>query len=209
MLIKVCGLNNPKNILELSQQKIDLMGFIFYKQSPRYFNNELGHQVAKQIPKRIKKVGVFVNESILNVLNEVTRFDLNYVQVHGDESPEYCEKLRSHVKIIKTISVENKNSISKSQDFSQVCDYFLFDTATSNYGGSGLKFDWSWLNSDIITKPFFISGGISLENCHEIKNLHLNNFIGIDVNSKFEISPGIKNLKKIKLLAQQIHDNIN
>ncbi|MDP3556620.1 MAG: phosphoribosylanthranilate isomerase [Bacteroidota bacterium] len=203
MLIKVCGLNNRDNIFAISKMEINLMGFIFYKNSPRYFNNALSFDEARQIPKHIKKVGVFVNEPIYSVFNSIAHYDLDFVQLHGEESIDYCRDLLSSVKIIKTISIKDKNSILKIQNYSDVCDYFLFDTSTPNYGGSGQAFNWHLLSDTIINKPFFISGGVSLDNVSELKNLSIKNLIGLDVNSKFEINPGLKDLEKIQQLLKK------
>jgi len=202
MQIKVCGLNNRENIFALSTLDIDLIGFIFYKPSPRYFNSALSFEETRQIPKRIKKTGVFVNESTYTILNKVAEFDLDLVQLHGSESKKECKELLPFVKVIKAISVEDKASLEKIDDYKDVCDYFLFDTATKGFGGSGKVFDHSLLNKIKIPKPFFISGGISLENVNKLKSLSAANFIGIDVNSKFEINPGLKDLDKLKQLLK-------
>lgn len=208
MLIKVCGLNNPKNILEIALLKIDLIGFIFYKNTPRYFDQALSFDQVRQIPKTIMKVGVFVNQPEYEVLNNVAHYDLDYVQLHGTESTEYCQNILPYVKIIKTISVKDKESILKSQAYTDFCDYLLFDTSNPHHGGSGLSFDWNLLQSTAIQKPFFISGGISLDNFNEVKKLQLNNFIGIDVNSKFETKPGLKDLNKLKQISEQKNEYI-
>ena len=203
MLVKVCGLNNRNNILDISKMNIDLMGFIFYNNSPRYFNNALNFDEVRQIPKTIKKVGVFVNASINNLLNTIAHYDLDFVQLHGNENPEYCKELMQYVKVIKTISVNDKNSISEINNYTNVCTYFLFDTASPSYGGTGHPFNWQLLEETTIDIPFFISGGVSIENITEIKNLNFKNFAGVDVNSKFEINPGLKDLNKIQQLIKE------
>ncbi|MBA2613106.1 MAG: phosphoribosylanthranilate isomerase [Bacteroidetes bacterium] len=205
MLIKVCGLNNRDNIITISKMDIQLMGFIFYKGSPRYFNNALSFNEVRQIPKTIKKVGVFVNEPVYSILNTVAHFDLDMVQLHGEEPVKDCEQLLPFVKVIKTISIKDKASLKSLSNYTSVCDHFLFDTATANYGGSGNSFNWNLLQEIKITKPFFISGGISPNNYNELAGLKLNNFIGIDVNSKFEVTPGLKDIEKINLLLKQKH----
>ena len=203
MLVKVCGLNNRNNILDISKMNIDLMGFIFYNNSPRYFNNALNFDEVRQIPKTIKKVGVFVNASINNLLNTIAHYDLDFVQLHGNENPEYCKELMQYVKVIKTISVNDKNSILEINNYTNVCTYFLFDTASPSYGGTGHPFNWQLLEETTIDIPFFISGGVSIENITEIKNLNFKNFVGVDVNSKFEINPGLKDLNKIQQLIKE------
>ena len=182
---------------------IDLMGFIFYNNSPRYFNNALNFDEVRQIPKTIKKVGVFVNASINNLLNTIAHYDLDFVQLHGNENPEYCKELMQYVKVIKTISVNDKNSILEINNYTNVCTYFLFDTASPSYGGTGHPFNWQLLEETTIDIPFFISGGVSIENITEIKNLNFKNFVGVDVNSKFEINPGLKDLNKIQQLIKE------
>lgn len=210
MLIKVCGLNNRDNIFAISKMDVNLMGFIFYKESPRYFNNALSFDEVRQIPKQIKKVGVFVNESIYNVLNTIAHFDLDFVQLHGEESFNYCRELMPYVKVIKTISVKDKNSILEIHNYSSICNYLLFDTTSPNHGGTGQSFNWRLLEDNEINIPFFISGGVSLENFSEIKKLNLKHLIGIDVNSKFEITPGLKDLNKIQqLLNETNNENSN
>jgi len=203
MLIKVCGLNDPENISQIIRLNFDLIGFIFYRNTPRYFDQALSYEAVRQIPKSIKKVGVFVNQPTNEVLEKVAYYDLDFVQLHGTESADYCEKLATHVKIIKAISVKDKESILKAKAYFNYCDHLLFDTSSPNHGGSGLSFDWRLLQTLAIEKPFFISGGISLENFKEIKKLEIDNFCGIDLNSKFEIKPGLKDLTKLKLLIQQ------
>jgi phosphoribosylanthranilate isomerase len=175
-----------------------MMGFIFYKKSPRYFNNALTSEEARQLPKHLKKVGVFVNEPIDNVLNTIEKYDLNAIQLHGEESTNYCKELVNRIEVIKTISVKDRSSIELSQYYQDVCTYLLFDTATPNYGGSGKSFNKELLKDIDISKPYFISGGISPEHFNQLKDLSLPNFIGVDLNSKFEVSPGIKNIEKIK-----------
>jgi phosphoribosylanthranilate isomerase len=185
-----------------------MMGFIFYKKSPRYFNNALTSEEARQLPKHLKKVGVFVNEPIDNVLNTIEKYDLNAIQLHGEESTNYCKELVNRIEVIKTISVKDRSSIELSQYYQDVCTYLLFDTATPNYGGSGKSFNKELLKDIDISKPYFISGGISPEHFNQLKDLSLPNFIGVDLNSKFEVSPGIKNIEKIKQFLK-INDHAN
>lgn len=205
MLVKVCGLNTRDNIMAISKMEVDLMGFIFYKDSPRYFNNALSFDEVREIPKRIKKVGVFVNETSYNVLNAIAQYNLDYVQLHGNESPDYCKELLRFVKLIKTISIKDQNSILEIKNYANLCNYLLFDTSSPTYGGTGQSFNWHLLKDVEINTPFFISGGISLENVCEIKDLPYKNLIGIDVNSKFEIKPGLKDVNKIRQLIKEIN----
>ncbi len=203
MQIKVCGLNNRENIVAISKMDIQLMGFIFYKGSPRHFNDALNFDEARQIPKTIKKVGVFVNEPVYSILNTIAHYDLDVVQLHGEESANDCKLLLPFVKVIKAIPVKDETSLFILDKYKDVCDYFLFDTATLNYGGSGTPFNRNLLRESEINKPFFISGGISPDNYKELLGLDLKNFMGIDINSKFEITPGLKDIGKINLLLKQ------
>lgn len=203
MQIKVCGLNNRENIMAISKLDIHLMGFIFYKASPRYFNNALSFDEARQIPRTIKKVGIFVNEPVYSILNTVAHYDLDMVQLHNEESVSDCAQLLPFVKVIKAIPVKDEISQSIINKYKNVCDYFLFDTATPDYGGSGNSFNRDLLKEIEITKPFFISGGISPDNYGGLVGLSLKNFMGIDINSKFEIKPGLKDIEKINLLLKQ------
>ena len=207
MLIKVCGLNNPNNIFALSKLNINFMGFIFYQNSVRYFNNALSFDEARQLPKNIKKVGVFVNEPIYDVLNAVEHFDLDVVQLHGNETVDYCKELMSYAKIIKVFPIGDSLPTQTLKGFKNVCDYFLFDTATKHYGGSGKTFNWQLLNTAAIDKPFFISGGINPQNYNDVKKLSIKNLVGLDLNSRFELSPGIKDIEKINLTINKIYEN--
>jgi phosphoribosylanthranilate isomerase len=203
MLIKVCGLNDRDNIMAISKLDVHLIGFIFYKASPRYFNNALSFEEVRKIPKTIKKVGVFVNEPVYSILNTVAHYDLDLVQLHGEESVNDCKQLLPFVKVIKAIPVKDESSLSLIDKYKDACNYFLFDTATPDYGGSGKTFNRDLLKEIEIPKPFIISGGISPENYEGLVGLNLKNFMGIDINSKFEITAGIKNIEKINLLLKQ------
>ena len=150
-------------------------------------------------------MGVFVNETSYNVLNAIAHYNLDYVQLHGNESPDYCKELLRFVKVIKTISIKDQNSFLEIKNYANLCNYLLFDTSSPTYGGAGQPFNWQLLKDVEINTPFFISGGISLENASEIKDLPYKNLMGIDVNSKFEIKPGLKDLNKIQQLIKEIN----
>lgn len=204
--IKVCGLTQRHQIQELVQQNIDFLGFIFYKKSPRYALNFLSLEEIAQIT-HFGKVGVFVNES-LEVIAEISqKATLNYIQLHGDESfnfiRELSEKLPSEVKIIKVIRVGNQSVTELQTIIDAYCRtpiaYYLFDTDSQAFGGTGKTFDWQILNRLHLKKPYFLSGGVSLENYSEIEKMDKKPF-AFDVNSKFEISAGVKDLEKINQL---------
>jgi len=197
MKIKVCGMKNPDNIEELSRLPIDLMGLIFYPKSPRYIGN-LEPEALKVLPENIGRVGVFVNEETDKVKETISKYNLDYIQLHGNESAEYVgnlKQLHPDIKIIKAFSISETSDFDMTQEYENIADYFLFDTKTPQYGGSGQKFDWSILDDYRGDTPFFLSGGISHEDVVLIRKLENNRIIGLDLNSKFEIEPGLKNIE--------------
>lgn len=202
MKIKVCGLKNYENISNVIIAGADHIGFIFHKESPRYFNNALSFDEIRTI--KVKKVGVFVNEDAYSVLDKVAHYDLDFVQLHGTESPEYCSGLRNYVKTIKSFGIDENFDFNILNSYTDKVDYFLFDTATPAFGGSGKIFDYRLLQKYELSVPFFLSGGISLEHSQNIKQLKLKQLIGVDLNSKFEISPGIKEASKIKQFINKL-----
>ncbi len=193
MKLKVCGLNDRENILQVLDCKPDYIGFIFYEKSPRCAGG-LSTEFAQSISSA-KKVGVFVNETESRILDYVSRFGLDYVQLHGDETAEFCKSLRNKVPVIKAFPINDEFDFSSLKAFLDVCDYFLFDSKSEQYGGSGKAFNHSKLNEYKLDKPYFLSGGLSLENIHGIRDAYC-----LDVNSKFEILPGIKDINKLKLI---------
>ena len=198
--IKICGMKFSENISEIALLQPDYLGFIFYEKSPRNFE--------KTIPvfnKSIKKVGVFVNASFEEIQEKVKQHELDLVQLHGDESPDFCQLLQSNkFKVIKAFSVDNQFNFSELENYYTYCDYFLFDTKGTNYGGNGVTFDWSILENYHLDKRYFLSGGIGLENIDEVKSFltkdYSKNCIAIDCNSKLEVSPGLKSIQKVKQL---------
>ena len=199
--LKVCGLTKLDQIEELISLKADFLGFIFYKKSPRYVLDSLTLEEIKAI-KHSGKVGVFVNESIEQIIEISEKAKLNFIQLHGDESDEFISELREQlspeIKIIKVfrIGTELENLKFKIQNLKSNVDYFLFDTDSKSFGGTGNSFDWQILNEVEIPKPYFLSGGISEENIENIKLLKQKPF-ALDINSKFEIEPGNKDIEKI------------
>ena len=201
MQLKVCGITNTANIRELIPLDINRFGFIFYHKSARYVYGKLIENGLNEIPKHIKKTGVFVNSEIHEIEQIVEQYHLDSIQLHGDESPEFCNYFKNKIEVIKTISIRDVSSFETAKLYNEACDLFLFDTHSEHYGGTGLAFDWKWLESYSLNKPFYLSGGISLENYAEIKKIKNNQLTGIDINSRFEIRPGIKDIEKIKLLV--------
>jgi phosphoribosylanthranilate isomerase len=200
MKLKVCGMKYADNIKEVAELLPDYMGFIFYPLSKRFVNDDFEIPV---IHTSIKKVGVFVNESEKNILEKVKKYKLNYVQLHGNESPDFCERLSGSIKIIKAFGVESGFDFPSLKEYENYCEYFLFDTKTEDYGGSGKSFDKSILKNYKLTKPYFVSGGIGLEETSQLRTYNLQPF-AIDVNSKFEIEPGLKDISKLKLLITSL-----
>lgn len=198
---KVCGLRD--NITDVVALQPEYIGFIFYAKSPRYVGN---HFVLPQIANsKVKKVGVFVNESMDVVYNTLHNYQLDYAQLHGNESPKYCEKLKGKgVKIIKAFQVDETFDFGNLKEYKSVTDYFLFDTKTKQYGGSGKSFDWQILKKYSMEKKYFLSGGIAINNIEFLRGLELSNLHALDVNSKFEISPGLKNVSMLEELKEKM-----
>lgn len=189
----------PDNILEVGSLLPDYMGFIFWDKSARYFDG-----VIPQLPKSIKKVGVFVNETAEIILSKAQKYDLQAIQLHGQESVEFCQELKENlkqvqIKIIKVFSVDDSFDFEVLKPFETVCDYFLFDTKGKLPGGNGTTFDWKVLEKYPSSKPFFLSGGIGIEEMEAVNEISKTNLplYAIDVNSKFEIEPGLKNTEKL------------
>lgn len=197
MNIKVCGMKYSENITALGKLPIQMIGLIFHKKSPRYVE-ELDIKTIK-LPPYIQLVGVFVNEILKNILNIIEQYSINIVQLHGMESPQLCKELKKYgLIVIKTFLVEKIDDLDSCIFYENVCDYFLFDTKTSQYGGSGKKFNWEILFSYSKDTPFFLSGGIDSNDVEFIKQLNMTQLYGIDLNSKFEIKPGLKDINKLQ-----------
>ena len=199
--LKICGMKYPDNILEVSKLLPDYLGFIFYKKSSRYFDGTI-----PELPKSIKKVGVFVDETEENIIEKIEKYDLNLVQLHGKETPELCEKLQKTVPVIKVFSVDDDFDFQELEKYETACDYFLFDTKGKLHGGNGVTFNWEILKKYESKKPLFLSGGIGLEKIEELKKIDLPIF-AIDVNSKFEIEPGLKNIDMCRDAIHRVSNN--
>lgn len=201
--IKVCGMREEDNIRLLCQLPIDYIGFIFYPHSKRYVG-EMPARNVQLVPKTIKRVGVFVDATLDAIKMAFDRYQLDLVQLHGSENPEFCFAIKNiGIPIIKAFAA-NKSNLSQLQSYQQVCDFLLFDTPTSQHGGSGSKFDWTILQQYDIPLPFFLSGGLSTADVHEIRLFHHPQFYAIDVNSRFEIQPGVKDISLLKSFIEQL-----
>ncbi|QKJ30467.1 phosphoribosylanthranilate isomerase [Mucilaginibacter mali] len=197
MKIKVCGLREAGNIEAVAALKPDYMGFIWYTQSPRYVYR-LPKDVLAALPANITKTAVFVNEHIDIITALIHEFGFNAVQLHGKESPEVCAELKQEVQVLKAFGVDEHFDFEQLKPYAGKVDYFLFDTKTEKHGGSGRVFNWDVLNDYRMDTPFFLSGGLSLDNLAEVKNIKHPAFYGVDLNSRFETSPGMKNIEKLK-----------
>lgn len=201
--LKVCGMKDPDNIADLTKLNPDFMGFIFYEKSPRYAGG-LDPKIVRALPEDLKKVGVFVNASEESILAKAEAYNLDYVQLHGDENPAFAKKLQNHgLKVIKVFRIADTLPPDMA-DFAQSADLFLFDTDTKAYGGSGRKFNWELLRQSEIPRPYLLSGGIGPDDVKDVLLLDLPGMIGIDVNSRFETAPGMKNLDTIKEIRPKL-----
>jgi len=203
--IKVCGLTDPANVKEITRADIDFAGFIFYPGSKRFVGNEPDMNLFRIIPVHVKKVGVFVDEDPEKILKIAQKAALDIIQLHGDENTDYCRKIKSYGrKVIKAFRIGSGIDMKLVNEFTEVCNYFLFDSGGLTYGGSGLKFDWNILGDIKPGRPFFLSGGITPEDVSELKKIDNKMFFGVDINSRFEISHGIKDPGKVKKFAEDI-----
>jgi len=205
-------MKHPTNISELAKLQPDYMGFIFYEKTARYFQGEI-----PEIPSEVKKTGVFVDADIDYILKKIRKYDLNALQLHGNESPEFCGELNTltremKIELIKVFSVKEDFNFEQIKPYEAVVDYFLFDTKGKNKGGNGITFNWEILQDYPSEKPFFLSGGIGPEHIKNIKELQeyfrdngkKDLLYAIDVNSKFEDEPGLKNVEKLKEFVKKL-----
>ncbi|BAU54189.1 phosphoribosylanthranilate isomerase [Mucilaginibacter gotjawali] len=196
MKIKVCGLKVPGNIKAVAALNPDYAGFIFYGPSPRFING-LTLDALSQVPSYINKTAVFVNESKEKVSELIDQYHFDAIQLHGDETPDFAGYFKGKVTVLKAFGVNEDFDFSRLDEFKNSVDFFLFDTKTPMHGGSGKTFNWNILDGYKLEIPFFLSGGLSLENIEEVKNICHPQFYGVDLNSKFEIEPGIKDISKL------------
>lgn len=204
MKLKVCGMRDVENIKALVELKPDFIGFIFYDKSPRYVRTDLDVEFINSIPREIKKVGVFVNATVDFILQNVRKYGLNYVQLHGNEMPDFCRNLRlKGVNIIKAFRVDNDFVFGQVNNYKPHVDFFLFDAKGDGYGGNGIAFDWSILKKYDNQKPYFLAGGISLENIDVLESIVPQPY-AMDINSKFEIEPALKDIEKLEELLDKI-----
>jgi len=204
--LKICGMKFAANIAAVASLQPDYLGFIFYGQSPRFIS-DVSAELIKYIPSEIKTVGVFVNEDLEVVKKKVNLYQLKAVQLHGNEAPGYCADLKSTfggIEVIKAFGVDEEFDFSILDGYNDVVDYFLFDTKTKAHGGSGKTFDWKILENYELNKAYFLSGGIDLEHAAAIKQIEDSRLYALDINSRFEVEPGVKDVEKVKAFITAI-----
>jgi len=213
MKIKVCGITSVDQLIQLHELGADYAGLIFYEGSKRFVANKIQKETYGFQNTDIKKIGIFVNADFDTILNAIKDYGLYAVQLHGDETDEFCMELMDQTKVIKVFRIVDEQNIDALvEPFQNVCDYFMLDNAPvqlqkdNNYGGTGKKFDWKILKKATINKPFFLSGGIGEDDAEKIKNLNHPFLFAIDINSRFEIAPGVKNISKVQNFIKQIRN---
>lgn len=206
MKIKVCGLTDKNNIREIIALQPNYIGFIFYKESKRYAHTtkELSEYI-KAIDT-VQKVGVFVDANLQYIVTKIATYGLDMVQLHGNETPSFCHTLNHYIPVIKAFQIDEHFNFDSLCVFEQSCSYFLFDTSSNQYGGSGKTFDWALLNKYKLSKPFFLSGGISPASVSQIRQFNHPLLETIDINSRFESEPGIKNVITTKNFMHELLD---
>ena len=208
MKIKVCGITTAAQLLELDAIGVDYAGLIFYRQSSRYMLDKIMTTELADLPLQLQKVGVFVNAPEEEIISQVELYGLDLVQLHGDETPVFCKHISNTVSVIKAFRITQHNDQNIDwmiRPYEEHCDYYLFDTNRKGaYGGTGEKFNWSLLNNNKINKPFFLSGGIGLNDLEKLQAFHHPFFYAVDVNSRIESEPGIKDMEQVRELAEAL-----
>jgi phosphoribosylanthranilate isomerase len=206
MKIKVCGLKEPGNVRELLSLKPDYIGFICYEKSPRFIGG-LEADLLINLPASVIKTGVFVNENAGEISRLIDRYSFDAIQLHGAEQPDFCGLFKGKVTVIKAFGVDETVDFSTLEPYRDMVDFFLFDTKTTAHGGSGRTFDWDILADYKLEVPFFLSGGLSLDNLARVKEIDHTAFYGVDLNSRFETTPGMKDIDKLKQAFSIIKSN--
>jgi phosphoribosylanthranilate isomerase len=201
--VKVCGMRDKMNILRMTETQPDYMGFIFYPQSARYIGTD--RSVINQVTAGIKRVGVFVNEDPQKIVKTADVCQLDLIQLHGNESVQTCREIKSAgFQVIKSFALDEKFDFSVLIPYLAVCDYFLFDRKSELYGGTGQKFNWDLISGYPYQTPFFLSGGISLSDASRINDIKHRALHAVDINSRFETEPGLKDVEKVKEFIDEI-----
>ena len=206
--VKICGMREPENILAVAELRPELLGFIFYHDSPRYAAEFLNPEILSKLLPYITKAGVFVDADFEEITETVRKYSLDMVQLHGNETPEVCHRLRdAGIEVIKAFNMNESSDFKMCSQYITCTNYFLFDALTTFYGGSGHKFDWRILDSYNSGHPFFLSGGITQHDAGNILKITNSSFIGVDLNSRFEIKPGLKDIEKLKKFISELRIN--
>ena len=197
LVIKVCGMREADNIHEVEALGVDWLGLIFWPKSSRYVSEHPDY-----LPQHAKRVGVFVDEALDTVKKKADAYVLDLIQLHGSESPDYIRALKASCSIIKAFSIATADDLEQTKDYEGLADYFLFDTKGPSVGGNGVQFNWDVLKDYHGQTPFLLSGGIGPDDAERIQAFHHPQCIGIDLNSRFELSPGLKDINKLKQFIQ-------
>lgn len=206
MITKVCGMRDAQNIRDVEALGIDWIGMIFWPKSKRYVA-----EVPSYLPEHLKKVGVFVDSTLDDILQHISDYQLDIIQLHGQESPDFAKALKPHT-IIKAFNIEKADDLLQTEKYEGIADYFLFDTRKPPRevggwlppGGTGEKFDWSVLTAYQGKTPFLLSGGIGPEDAESVRSFHHPRCIGIDLNSRFESEPGFKDINQLKTFINKL-----
>ena len=198
MIIKVCGMRDAQNIRDVESLGVDWIGMIFWPKSKRYVA-----EVPSYLPEHLKKVGVFVDSTLDDILQHISDYQLDIIQLHGQESPDFAKALKPHT-IIKAFNIEKADDLLQTEKYKGIADYFLFDTKGKMAGGNGQKFDWSVLTTYQGKTPFLLSGGIGPEDAESVRSFHHPRCIGIDLNSRFESEPGFKDINQLKTFINKL-----
>ncbi|GGG41439.1 phosphoribosylanthranilate isomerase [Hymenobacter glacieicola] len=203
--LKVCGMARPDNLRAVAALRPDFLGFIFYPKSRRYATPTLTPADAAAVPATIRKVGVFVDEDTAVIQERITQYGLQAVQLHGTETPETCALLRATgVVVIKAFAIGAQFDFAQLLPYVGQVDFFLFDTAGAHPGGNGTAFDWQLLADYSLPVPYFLAGGLALEHADLLRNLQLPGLFALDLNSKFETEPGVKDANLLRQMFQQL-----
>ena len=201
--IKVCGMRDPENIKEVLKLKPDYIGFILHPGSKRFLGNN--YELKTDIPPETKRVGVLVNALMDEVIQWINILELDLVQLHGQEGPEYCREIKQMgIKVIKAFGIDETFEFNRLKKYEPWCDYFLFDAKTILHGGSGQKFDWAQLDGYALEVPVFLSGGIDIQDVERIKSINKSWLHAVDINSKFESAPAMKDITLLKEFFREI-----
>lgn len=193
------------NIGQVAELIPDYLGLIFYPKSPRYVEDSQAPAIRQAISDNTTTIGVFVNELLPEIIRKSNLFGFKWIQLHGNESPDYCMQLQElGFTLIKAFGVNEQFNFKKLDSYQQACTYFLFDTRSEAHGGTGKKFDWMLLKQYSGEKPFFLSGGIEASDAQSILSLTLVNLFAIDINSRFEMEPGMKDIPKLRKFFKEI-----